>query len=1008
MNMRLSKIIRGKNRPHSRRGIALIFTLGILGLLTVLALGFASTAMINRKVAHNTANRTAAQLLAQSALERVRFALNSTDFSEDKIYSRPYGSVSDTGSEFNNGDYDWLWKLHTDSDGVNLYTFPDNYSTSTKGLPAWQYVKGPNGEIIGRFAYVVKTEKGKLDPSVHFGEKIFPPTPDPDYETPDGPSGKLLRKGKNEAEIDFVNYNSSDTDLQDWQGKMKTELAKTERSTEDSGNREYLDKLGRFADIADLAKVLGVTAQTAKDKLNERFEFRSSPDPEAFWLDRNGNGKIDKEEYHHRFNLGARLPYTRSGGVITGSQWDSMKVDDLLKDAKLYSETVVTSSETDANEPDTGGIPWLNNWKYASTTSSAWTSDLMKKQIAANIIQYCRQESSDTVTNLTGVTASNWIANTPEYAGVGRHPMLNEIGLVISVGARVTLKSETSMEKTWTCCYDITIGTGAELIDMFYLPTKKNIKLKALAKFSLEYNAAGTWKPWSTTDAITLESSFTGDTADTTMKWTNGYTAKNSFWFAEQTVESESFDLTAAVGTDVSALEEQLKVRNVTFELKKIILEYGGKPRDIAVFNTTFNTGKDETGKDEYSLQYETSTSSFRKKNFFQSCQTDDPRVNHYATDWDCPPITVRDADAAYTGYYMDEGGAGTEGRNSNVVTCQNTSDTDKQDLETKDNPAATKDDPAATSASDRLSTAYIRHAPMESLWELGAISRAEKWKTLNLTKTDTTNSKLGQANGGGGEYKDGDGAILDQVKLTSKIASYGKVNLNTDSHRVLHALFTNVKVGQDAAYSDYNAGDNYSLTSHDAITADCLPCKIASISTHTPLKTRAELLAAGQTHKDSNVQTLLGEISAKLLQPSSTASATDAEREQLIGKVINLTKADATNEINVVILAQTIKDIGPETGTIAVQKYWGKTKDQRYRRAGYLRSPRQTETNPKWTKITPPSSTDLDVESILLNDKKRGEYKNGADQITGEAKLVVIMYKDNGIWRIRRYEYAE
>ena len=1004
MNMRLSKIIRGKNRPHSRRGIALIFTLGILGLLTVLALGFASTAMINRKVAHNTANRTAAQLLAQSALERVRFALNSTDFSEDKIYSRPYGS--DTGSEFDNGDYDWLWKLHTDSDGVNLYTFPDNYSNgshssidSTKGLPAWQYVKGPNGEIIGRFAYVVKTEKGKLDPSVHFGEKIFPRTPDPDYETPDGPSGKLLRKGKNEAEIDFVNYNSSDTDLQTWQGKMKTELAKTERSTEDSGNREYLDKLGRFADIADLAKVLGVTAQTDKDKLNERFEFRSSPDPEAFWLDRNGNGEIDKEEYHHRFNLGARLPYTRSGGVITGSQWDSMKVDDLLKDAKLYSEMVVTSSETDANEPDTGGIPWLNNWKYNPSTSSDtgiskdWTGDLMKKQIAANIIQYCRQESSDTVTNLTGDTASDWIANTPEYAGVGRHPMLNEIGLVTSVGATAAPKSATTTKQTWTCCYDITIGTGAELIDMFYLPTKKDIKLKVVGKFSLEYNAAGTWKPWSTTDAITLESSFTGDTADTTMKWTNGYTAKDSFWFATQTVESESFDLTAAVGTGVSALVGQLKVRNVTFELKKVILEYGGKPRDIAVFNTTFNT---EEG--EYPLQYE--ASSFRKKNFFQSCQTDDPRVNHYATDWACPKITVLDADAYDKGYYTDDGGAGTAGKNSNV-TCQNTSDTDKQDLETRN-------DPAATSTTLRLSTAYIRHAPMESLWELGTISRAEKWKTLNLTKTDTTNSKLGQANGGGGEYKDGDGAILDQVKLTSKIASYGKVNLNTDSHRVLHALFTNVKVGQYAAYSDYNAGDNYSLTSHDAITADCLPCKIASISTHTPLKTRAELLAAGQTHTDSNVQTLLGEISAKLLQPSSTASATDAEREQLIGKVINLTKADATNEINVVILAQTIKDIGPETGTITVQKYWGKDPEY-YRRAGYRRSPRQTESNPQWTTLDNiPDAIKNNVGDIFPISKTRGQYANGADQITGEAKLVVIMYKDNGIWRIRRYEYAE
>ena len=62
MNMQLRKIIQKGNRsPHSRRGVALIFTLGILGLLTVLALGFASTAIINRKVAYNTANTAAAQ-----------------------------------------------------------------------------------------------------------------------------------------------------------------------------------------------------------------------------------------------------------------------------------------------------------------------------------------------------------------------------------------------------------------------------------------------------------------------------------------------------------------------------------------------------------------------------------------------------------------------------------------------------------------------------------------------------------------------------------------------------------------------------------------------------------------------------------------------------------------------------------------------------------------------------------------------------------------------------------
>ncbi len=992
MNMRLSKIIRGKNRPHSRRGIALIFTLGILGLLTVLALGFASTAMINRKVAHNTANRTAAQLLAQSALERVRFALNSTDFSEDKIYSRPYGSVSDTGSEFNNGDYDWLWKLHTDSDGVNLYTFPDNYSASTKGLPAWQYVKGPNGEIIGRFAYVVKAEKGKLDPSVHFGEKIFPPKPDPDYETPDGgpdgPSGKLLRKGKNEAEIDFVNYNSSDTDLQGWQGEMKTELAK-ERSTEDSGNREYLDKLGRFADIADLAKVLDVTAQTdKKDKLNEVFEFRSSPDPEAFWLDRNGNGEIDKEEYYHRFNLGARLPY--------GFQWDSMKVDHLLKDAKLYSETVVTSSETDANEPDTGGIPWLNNWKYASTTSTDWTSDRMKQQIAANIIQYCRPETANTVTDQDD--SADWITTVPSVAGIGRHPMLNEVGVVLSVHPHVVGPVNNSDGTTsYTLQYNFVFNCGVELIDLFQIENlnTKQIKIKVQGSYSFKYWDPATGSEQEYKDGkikFNLDSSATSKT----LTWSGGYTdAASSFWLDGQ----QSFDLPATPATVTNPDSLTLRISNIRFHVDKVVLEYEGKQRDFAHVSTgaALEAKTDEGVTSSFDLDKNTN-------HFFVSAwETDDPRVNHYASDWTRTDQLVKTG-TSHTTAYGSAGTAetaGTAGGKNKDVNCRN-ADPDKQDLETKE-------DPAATSASDRLSTAYIRHAPMESLWELGAISRAEKWKTLNLAKTDTTNSKLGQNGGGGGKYEDGDGAILDQVKLTSKIASYGKVNLNTDSHRVLHALFTNVKVGQHAKYSDYNAGENYSLTSHDAITADCLPCKIASISTHTPLKTRAELLAAGQTHKDSNVQTLLGEISAKLLQPSSSAPATDAEREQLIGKFINLTKADATNEINVVILAQTIKDIGPESGTITVQKFWGKD-SERYRRAGYRRSPRQTESNPQWTTLDniPNAITNLGGDNILPISKTRGQYANGADQITGEAKLVVIMYKDNGIWRIRRYEYAE
>ena len=40
-------------KNSNQRGVAVIFTLGILGLLTVMALGFASTALLNRKIAEH-------------------------------------------------------------------------------------------------------------------------------------------------------------------------------------------------------------------------------------------------------------------------------------------------------------------------------------------------------------------------------------------------------------------------------------------------------------------------------------------------------------------------------------------------------------------------------------------------------------------------------------------------------------------------------------------------------------------------------------------------------------------------------------------------------------------------------------------------------------------------------------------------------------------------------------------------------------------------------------------
>ncbi|MDD3886857.1 MAG: hypothetical protein PHI35_08290 [Victivallaceae bacterium] len=62
-----------KNRRQ--RGVALLFTLGIISLLLVLGLAFVTTSIMARKVAANNSNRSQAKMLAQSAVSRAALAV---------------------------------------------------------------------------------------------------------------------------------------------------------------------------------------------------------------------------------------------------------------------------------------------------------------------------------------------------------------------------------------------------------------------------------------------------------------------------------------------------------------------------------------------------------------------------------------------------------------------------------------------------------------------------------------------------------------------------------------------------------------------------------------------------------------------------------------------------------------------------------------------------------------------------------------------------------------------
>jgi hypothetical protein len=71
----------------------------------------------------------------------------------------------------------------------------------------------------------------------------------------------------------------------------------------------------------------------------------------------------------------------------------------------------------------------------------------------------------------------------------------------------------------------------------------------------------------------------------------------------------------------------------------------------------------------------------------------------------------------------------------------------------------------------------------MMSPWEIGFIHRASKWQTINLKATGYTNfaehkDSCNESENGSG-YSSGDGAILQQIKMTDRIGCYGKINVN-------------------------------------------------------------------------------------------------------------------------------------------------------------------------------------------------------------------------------------
>lgn len=357
----------------NERGVALIVTIGLLGLLMTMTLAFTTNALVERKAAENCFHRSRAQKMTQSAFNRVLAVMSNYDINAG--FSHCDSDTHPAMPNANHGTSDWLCELDTE----DVFEWSPDYSDIN-----WEYISVRDAEggerLVGRYAYVMLPSPGCIDP----GAMVKNGVDESNYEE------QRIGAEVNEINIRNVNPSTISTDHADKMNHAGT------------GNGAYT---GNWIDFDTLFTTIGVSTANTKKQYRDFFIIDAKPSNEAFWLDQNSDGVIDDNELYNRFNL-AR------------TDWDSLAVTNILAAPQAFDKT----------DTDGAGIQWLNDFGKDSngaddaSMAGDFTSVAAKRnQLAANLIDYCDSDSDPT---------HDWggaYSTPPSYVGIDKCPYVNEI-----------------------------------------------------------------------------------------------------------------------------------------------------------------------------------------------------------------------------------------------------------------------------------------------------------------------------------------------------------------------------------------------------------------------------------------------------------------------------------------------------------------------------------------------------------------------------------------------------
>lgn len=1059
---------------NNESGVALLFALGILSLLLVLGLAFASNALLAQKAAHNNSSRSQAKLLAQSAISRIATAIMYYQYqaahASPVVIPQNYSDVYSYGQDRDGRVFaDGLFS--TDD---SLLTPPSSAATdaptsTTYEKPKWAFVfdkpeSDSDRKIIGRIAYQqVLGSKGLSKISL---DNVLRGVYAQESHSTGSPASNLIpwnnRWGKS---IDELNLNSS-TPLNNWSDPTICGSSDEQKVTSFSA---FFDAFQSSGDYFYNYTTEGSQGYKNKAFIERWFTEGTNPmEPEYYRYN------ITSSEYKllHRFNLGELedcdlddeewYDRFRNDTSVTLSKNSDAILDNLAHDG-------VEFRLTDENTPADTGIPFLKQIADARETFESLAH--RRKQIAANLNDYCDSDSKPT----SDVDATNWSVNEgvtePTFTGNERTPYIYELGYRFAIHqqdeARTAgIAAETNGNirfrlelypavKLAQIYKDVPAGftgfsfknsvreitlegkiTGATYHEIKYkyagtdgaeIETSASITLPIPEKESLEKTFSGTWTsssptnplhaPDDTANTLSFSSTLSGypfQAADMTgtnpCRWYCDLSAENLLetnvdYLKTIIQKQEGHTPTGIVSGPTSITVDKVEITNIAVKRGPLLLlgTYSDGEGGSSTFGVDYVRSPSSALESTETITFSNSTSDTEEESSFKfllgGIRGIDPRQNLNENDWFVAARVAR-GDAQWDAVMDVTSDTPITGK-ANALHGTDApphpfdpgaaTDTSRYDIERQ----AANNGPAWGDDTNHLSTAYIRNAPMQSLWELGVIHRGAAWQTLNLKAagapggTGTISPSdmrqgLSWDNSSGTSYAEGDGGILEQVKLTEKAYSYGLVNINmlcSDTNinegyqseyddQMGQALFYYIKYGQEINDFETN-GTGTALESTGGVVS------YLRASTNRPFASRTQFLDWSSG----------GNSLANAFGVVSMTNASDAQQEEIVGKTINLLKAEqsASNVIQFIVVAQTIRDvagtgitkINPENNTaVSRDCQYGVFDAHRYKNGS--------------TVTTDPSNTGEDTNT---SDQSPDDYLY-FDEITSEVKMLVTLEK--------------